>query len=85
MSMDTTGSARERLEGFVRWTIEHEYREVQARLPEGEREAFAAYYKRLPAPGDEAAIRRYLRGFGRSEAGWTVRWLMRCRHYRASG
>jgi SAM-dependent methyltransferase len=48
---------------------------VQSRLPEGEREAFAEYYKRLPAPGDEAAIRRYLRGFWRSEAGWTARWI----------
>ncbi|MBI5170917.1 MAG: class I SAM-dependent methyltransferase [Candidatus Eisenbacteria bacterium] len=72
----TSGTARERFERFVRWTIEKEYGPVQSRLPDGEREAFADYYKKLPKPGDEAAIRRYLRGFWRSEAGWTARWIV---------
>ena len=67
--------ARGAFERFVRWTIEQEYGPVQAVLPEGEREAFASYYNRLPTPGDEASIRRYLRGFWRSEAGWTAGWL----------
>ena len=68
--------AREAFERFVRWTIEKEYGPVQPRLPAGEREAFAGYYEKLPAPGQEARIRRYLRGFWRSEAGWTARWIV---------
>ncbi len=68
-------TARESFERFVRWTIEKEYAAVQPILPAGEREAFADYYKNLPKPGDEAAIRRYLRGFWRGDAGWTSRWL----------
>lgn len=68
--------ARGAFERFVRWTIEKEYGPVQPRLPAGEREAFADYYNRLPAPGEEAKIRRYLRGFWRSEAGWTARWIV---------
>jgi 2-polyprenyl-3-methyl-5-hydroxy-6-metoxy-1,4-benzoquinol methylase len=74
-SMAAPSGARAAFERFVRWTIEQEYGPVQAVLPEGEREAFASYYNRLPAPGDEATIRRYLRGFWRSEAGWTAGWL----------
>lgn len=69
-------TAKDAFEQFVRWTIEKEYLPVQKRLPDGEREAFADYYKKLPKPGDEAGIRRYLRGFWRSEAGWTARWLV---------
>ena len=76
MSAAAPQSAREAVEGLVRWTIEKEYGPVQSRLPAGEREAFADYYKRLPAPGDEAAIRRYLRGLWRSDAGWTTRWIV---------
>jgi SAM-dependent methyltransferase len=72
---NAAGNARERFERFVRWTIQKEYGPIQARLPEGERAAFADYYKNLPKPGDEAAIARYLRGFWRSEAGWTARWI----------
>jgi SAM-dependent methyltransferase len=75
MSAAEPGSAREAVERLVRWTIEKEYGPVQSILPAGEREAFADYYKRLPAPGDEAAIRRYLRGFWRGDAGWTARWI----------
>ncbi len=67
--------ARAALERFVRWTIEVEYPAHASFLPEGEREAFADYYRNLPGPGDEAGIARYLRGFWRSEAGWTARWL----------
>ena len=69
-------TAKDAFDRFVRWTIEQEYGAVQEHLPAGEREAFADYYKRLPKAGDEAAIRRYLRGFWRSEAGWTARWLV---------
>ncbi len=76
MSSKDAGGARGRFERFVRWTIEQEYGPVQERLPAGEREAFADYYRRLPRSGDEAAIRRYLRGFWRSEAGWTARWIV---------
>ncbi len=76
MSTAAPINARAAFEHFVRWTIEQEYGPVQARLPDGEREAFADYYKKLPRPGDEAAIRRYLRGFWRSEAGWTARWIV---------
>jgi len=68
--------AREAFERFVRWTIEKEYGPVQEVLPEGERQAFVDYYKKLPRPGEEARIRRYLRGFWRSEAGWTARWIV---------
>lgn len=75
MSTAAPTNAREAFERFVRWTIEQEYGPVQERLPAGEREAFAAYYRNLPKPGAEAAIRRYLRGFWRSEAGWTARWI----------
>lgn len=74
--MSDESKAREAFERFVRWTIEQEYGPVQPRLPEVEREAFARYYEQLPAPGQEAAIRRYLRGFWRSEAGWTARWIV---------
>jgi SAM-dependent methyltransferase len=73
--MAAPSGARAAFERFVRWTIEKEYGPVQAVLPESEREAFASYYNRLPAPGDETTIRRYLRGFWRSEAGWTASWL----------
>lgn len=69
------GGARARFDRFVRWTIEVERAAAATFLPEGEREPFLDYYRALPAPGDEAAIRRYLRGLWRSEAGWTSRWI----------
>jgi SAM-dependent methyltransferase len=69
-------SARERFDEFLRWTIEVEHAAAVQFLPDGEREQFLAYYATLPPPGDEAAIRRFLRGFWRSEAGWTARWLV---------
>lgn len=67
--------ARASFERFARWTIEKEFGPLQTRLPQGEREEFAKYYANLPRAGQEARIRRYLRGFWRSEAGWTARWL----------
>jgi SAM-dependent methyltransferase len=67
--------AREAFERFVRWAIEVEYPARERILPPGEREAFADYYRNLPRAGDEPAIRRYLRGVWRSEAGWAARWL----------
>ena len=73
--MNRGTQARAAFEAFVRWTITEEYAAHAEFLPEGEREAFAAYYRSLPAPGDEPAIRRYLRGMWRGEAGWTARWL----------
>lgn len=66
---------REAFDRFVRWTIEVERPRIAPELPAGEREAFLDYYNNLPQPGDEAGIRRYLRGFWRSEAGWTSRWI----------
>ena len=75
MSDAASAKSREAFRHFVRWTIEKEYGPVQSRLPDGEREAFADYYRRLPKPGDESGIRSYLRGFWRSEAGWTARWI----------
>lgn len=67
--------ARAAFEALVRWTIEVERPTGMPFLPGEEREAFLRYYRDLPAPGDEPAIRRYLRGFWRSEAGWATRWL----------
>ncbi|HTK30334.1 MAG TPA: class I SAM-dependent methyltransferase [Candidatus Saccharimonadaceae bacterium] len=71
----TEDEARKRFERFVRWTIEEEWPAHEQFLPEGEREAYASYYRNLPKRGDEPAIRRYLRGFWRGDAGWTARWL----------
>ncbi|MBI1799882.1 MAG: class I SAM-dependent methyltransferase [Candidatus Eisenbacteria bacterium] len=73
--MPTAAETRKAFETFIRWTIEVERPEGATFLPEGEREAFLGYYRDLPAAGDEARIRRYLRGFWRSEAGWAARWL----------
>jgi len=67
--------ARERFESLVRWTIEVERPGGVPFLPEPERGAFLDYYRNLPVPGDEARIRRFLRGFWRGEAGWAARWL----------
>ncbi|NOT33769.1 MAG: methyltransferase [Candidatus Eisenbacteria bacterium] len=73
----TIEAARAKFERFLRWTIEVEYPAHQRFLPAGEREAFGDYYKGLPKPGDEEAIRRKLRGTWRGDAGWTARWLAR--------
>lgn len=70
-----SAAARARFERFIRWTIEEERRVLPAALPEGGRAAFEAYYRELPAPEDHARVRRYLRGFWRSEAGWSARWI----------
>src|SRR5205809_1044807 len=69
------GPARESFERFVRWTIEEELPAAPGFIPPGEREAFQAYYRNLPAAGDEPALARYLRGMWRGEAGWTARWI----------
>lgn len=66
---------RSRFERFLRWTIEVEYPAHAGFLPEGEREPFGAYYRTLPARGDEAAIRRFLVGSWRGDMGWTARWI----------
>src|SRR5262245_21986939 len=60
---------------FVRWTIVHEPALLRRSLPEAERETFFKYYDKLPSPGDEPGILRYIRGLWRGEAGWTARWI----------
>jgi 2-polyprenyl-3-methyl-5-hydroxy-6-metoxy-1,4-benzoquinol methylase len=78
--MSPTGpGAREAFDGFIRWTIREELPAASSFLPEGERESFLNYYRTLPRRDDEAAIRRYLRGFWRSEAGWVSQWIARQR------
>jgi len=69
------GDAEDAFRSLLRWMIEVEWAAHAEFLPAGEREAFADYYKSLPKAGDAAAIRRFLRGFWRSEAGWTARWI----------
>jgi 2-polyprenyl-3-methyl-5-hydroxy-6-metoxy-1,4-benzoquinol methylase len=69
------GSAEDAFRSFLTWTIEVEWPAHAAFLPDGEREAFADYYRSLPRAGDSAAVRRFLRGYWRSEAGWTARWI----------
>ncbi|OGF12873.1 MAG: hypothetical protein A2W00_04075 [Candidatus Eisenbacteria bacterium RBG_16_71_46] len=66
---------RAAFERFVRWTIEVERPALEISLPPAERSAFADYYRALPAPGEDGAIRRYLRGLWRGEAGWAARWI----------
>ena len=73
--MSAPHGPKQAFEAFVRWTITTEYPAHASFMPEGERQAFADYYRSLPRPSDEAEIRRYLRGLWRSEAGWTARWL----------
>jgi len=60
---------------LARWMIEVERPAAAEFLPAEERETFERYYASLPRPGEEAAIRRYLHVLGRSEAGWTARWI----------
>jgi SAM-dependent methyltransferase len=60
---------------LLRWTIEVEWPAHAEFLPQGEREAFSDYYRKLPRAGDEAAIGRYLRGYWRGESGWSARWI----------
>lgn len=69
------GGAEHAFKSLLRWTIEVEWPAHATFMPEGEREAFADYYRRLPRAGDEAAIERYLRGYWRAESGWTARWI----------
>jgi SAM-dependent methyltransferase len=66
---------RAAFQGLARWMIEFERPRSGEFLPPDERETFDRYYKDLPPPGAVAAIRRYLRGLWRLEAGWTARWI----------
>jgi len=75
MSTRAAIDARAAFDRLLRWTIEVEYPAHVGFLPPGPREAFADYYRRLPVPGDERAIRRVLRGAWRGDAGWTARWI----------
>lgn len=74
--------AHERFDRFVRWTIETEMPAARRFLPEPLAGPFEHYYRTLPRAGDDEAIRRYLRGFWRSEAGWASRWIARRDHPR---
>jgi SAM-dependent methyltransferase len=67
--------ARAAFDRFVRWTIQEELGSAPTFLPRDELDPFLAYYRDLPAASDEVAIRRYLRGLWRSEAGWVARWI----------
>jgi SAM-dependent methyltransferase len=75
MSARSNSAVRDAFDGFIRWTIEIERPDGASFLPAADRAAFLDYYRRLPAAGDERAIRRYLRGFWHGEAGWAARWL----------
>ncbi|HET9327230.1 MAG TPA: methyltransferase [Candidatus Eisenbacteria bacterium] len=68
---------RARFERFQRWTIEVEYPAREQFLSGPVLDAFADYYRKLPAPGDEAAIRHWLQGTWRADSGWVSRWLGR--------
>jgi 2-polyprenyl-3-methyl-5-hydroxy-6-metoxy-1,4-benzoquinol methylase len=73
--MIAEAEVRSRFERFQRWTIEVEY-PARAQFLEGPvLEAFSDYYKKLPAKGDEAAIRHLVRGTWRGDSGWVCRWL----------
>jgi 2-polyprenyl-3-methyl-5-hydroxy-6-metoxy-1,4-benzoquinol methylase len=60
---------------FIRWTLGAERGALATVLTVEERAAFLAYYAGLPDPGDEAAVRRYLRGLWHSDIGWVARWI----------
>ena len=68
---------RARFERFQRWTIEVEYPAREQFLSGPVLDAFTDYYRKLPAPGDEAAIRHWLQGTWRADSGWVSRWLGR--------
>jgi SAM-dependent methyltransferase len=74
--------AHQAFDGFVRWSIQEELPAAPSFLPPGELESFQDYYRTLPAADDEAAARRYIRGFWRGEAGWASRWIA---HRRRAG
>src|SRR5206468_1754981 len=56
-SMISERDVRVRFDRFQRWTIEVEYPARASFLSGDVLEAFSDYYRKLPAPGDEAAIR----------------------------
>jgi 2-polyprenyl-3-methyl-5-hydroxy-6-metoxy-1,4-benzoquinol methylase len=64
-------------DAFLRWTLEVERPAARTFLTPELAEPFERYYKALPGPRDRESIRRYLRGFWRSEGGWAARWLAR--------
>jgi len=73
--MSPIKDVRSRFERFQRWTIQTEYPARHQFLSADVVGAFSDYYKKLPAPNDEAAIRHRLRGTWRGDSGWTSRWL----------
>lgn len=73
--MTQASLVRRSFERFQRWTIEVEYPARETFLSPEIVGAFSDYYKRLPARGDEAAIRHFVRGTWRGDSGWTSRWL----------
>lgn len=75
--MTFPSGVRERFERFQRYCIEVEYPARASFLSAEVLEAFSDYYRKLPAPGDERAIRHWLRGTWRGDSGWTCRWLGR--------
>jgi len=70
-------SASEVFAEFIRWTIVQEPALLRMLPADAGRESFLNYYASLPAEGDEAEIRRYVRGMWRGEAGWAARWIAR--------
>jgi len=73
--MSPIKDVRSRFERFQRWTIQVEYPARTQFLSADVVGAFSDYYKKLPAPDDEAAIRHRLRGTWRGDSGWACRWL----------
>ncbi len=72
---DSSRGRRRAFERFWRWMIEAEMPTAAEILPRTEYEEFTNYYRALPVAGDEAAIRRFVRGCWRSEAGWAANWI----------
>jgi len=75
--MISSKDARDRFDRFQRWTIQVEYPARASFLSPDVVDAFTDYYRKLPAPGDERAIRHLLRGRWRGDSGWVCRWLGR--------
>src|SRR5262249_7086016 len=63
------------MERFMRWTFAAEPALLEPRLDPDDWQAFHDYYRLQPDPADAGAVAHYLRGFWRSEAGFTLRWL----------
>ena len=78
-------SARSEFEAFIRWTIEGERKLLAPRLAPADRQAFLDYYSKLPEAGNEAAVRRFLRGLWNSDTGWVARRIAALVESRAAG